>query len=165
MSSTFFCNLCNKEATGTCETCYGAHYCSVECKYKDWPNHKPICKQSALATKAKEVQDAKDQAQEIERRLGPDHEDTLISMNRVGLLLRDQGNLKEAESWLRRALEGSERTLGPDHPTTLCSINNYAGVLKSQGKITEAEVLYRRFLEGSERTLGPDHPDTLSSNQ
>ena len=46
-----------------------------------------------------------------ERTLGPDHSDTLNSVNNLGSLLQDRGQLDEAESLYRRALEGSERTL------------------------------------------------------
>ena len=77
-SPQFVCNLCNKEAIATCQNCYVTHYCSVECQHKDWPKHSPICKQSALAMKAKEVKDAKCKAKELERTLGPDHEDNTV---------------------------------------------------------------------------------------
>ena len=46
-----------------------------------------------------------------ERTLGPDHSDTLTSVNNLGFLLYAQGKLNEAEAMLRRALEGYERTL------------------------------------------------------
>ena len=38
--------------------------------------------------------------------------------------LPDIGKLADAETLLRRAVEGREATLGEDHPDTLTSVNN-----------------------------------------
>ena len=84
-------------------------------------------------------------------------------VNNLGLLLKEQGKLEEAEVLSRRALEGSERVLGVDHPDTLNSVNKLGSLLQDQGKLEEAEVLFRRALEGKERVLGVDHPHTLTS--
>ena len=65
-----------------------------------------------------------------ERTLGPDHSDTLISVNNLASLLKAQGKLGEAEPLLRRALEGQERALGPDDSSTLTSVNNLARLLQ-----------------------------------
>ena len=46
-----------------------------------------------------------------ERTLGPDHKDTLRSVNELGMLLRAQGKLNEAEPLWRRALEGCEKNI------------------------------------------------------
>jgi hypothetical protein len=61
-----------------------------------------------------------------ERTLGPEHPDTLISVNSLGLLYKSQGRYGEAEPLFLRALEAWERTLGPEHPRTLISLNNLA---------------------------------------
>ena len=63
---------------------------------------------------------------EQEHTLGVDHKDTLTAVNMIGLFLREQGKLKEAEAYWRRALEGRERSRGPDHPNTLQSVSNAA---------------------------------------
>ena len=68
-----------------------------------------------------------------ERTLGPDHKDTLILVNELGMLLRAQGKLNEAEPLYRRALEGFERTLGPDHRNTWYSRGNLGIVLMKLG--------------------------------
>ena len=39
-------------------------------------------------------------------------------MNSVGLLLREQGRLGEAEVVFRRGLKGFERVFGSEHPNT-----------------------------------------------
>ncbi|CUS15401.1 unnamed protein product, partial [Tuber aestivum] len=61
--------------------------------------------------------------------LGPDHPDTLESLNNLALVLRNQGKYGESEGMHRRAIEGFEKVLGPDHPNTLKSLNNLAMLL------------------------------------
>ncbi len=95
--------------------------------------------------------------------LGNDHPDTLESIAHMGLLLKSQGKLTEAEPYYHEALEGSRRVLGDDHCGTLISIGNMGELLRSQGKLTEAEPYYREALEGFRRVLGDDHPETLKS--
>ena len=95
--------------------------------------------------------------------LGNDHPNTLISINNMGVLLRSQGKLAEAEHYYREALEVQRRVLGDDHPNTLTSIINMGLLLRSQGKLAEAEPYLREALEGHRRVLGDDHPDTLAS--
>jgi tetratricopeptide (TPR) repeat protein len=98
-----------------------------------------------------------------ERVLGPEHPDTLVSVNNLAGLLESTGDYAGAEPLYRRALEARERVLGPEHPSTLVSVNNLAGLLYRTGDYAGAEPLYRRALEASERVLGPEHPDTLTS--
>ncbi|MCA9134896.1 MAG: tetratricopeptide repeat protein, partial [Planctomycetales bacterium] len=82
-----------------------------------------------------------------ERVLGPEHPDTLISVNNLALLLSRKGDYVGAEPLFRRALEARERLLGPEHPDTLVSLNNLAGLMSSKGDYTCAEPLFRRALE------------------
>ena len=75
-----------------------------------------------------------------EEALGVDDEDTLTTVkNSIGIFLQEQGKLKEAETYYRRALEGRQRILGRDHPNTVNSVSNL--VLQQQGKLKEAEAL------------------------
>eukprot|EP00808_Paulinella_micropora_P014366 g1766.t1 len=98
-----------------------------------------------------------------EKTLGAGHPDTLISVNNLGVFLKQQGKLAEAELLHRRTLQ-EEKTLGAEHPSTLASVNNLGVLLYQQGKLAEAEVLYRRALQGRETTLGAGHPFTSSVN-
>ncbi|CUS09276.1 unnamed protein product [Tuber aestivum] len=81
-----------------------------------------------------------------EKILGPDHPNTLTSVNNLAIVLKSQGKYDESEAMNRRALEGCEKILGPDHPDTLISIINFASVLQSQGKYKESETMNRRAL-------------------
>ncbi|MEM6327813.1 MAG: tetratricopeptide repeat protein [Bacteroidota bacterium] len=93
--------------------------------------------------------------------LGPDHPDTLTSVNNLAYLLQERGDLNAAEPLYRRALDGRETVLGPDHPSTLTSVNNLAYLLRARGDLDAAGPLLRLALDRSEAALGPDHPDTL----
>ncbi|KAK3620567.1 hypothetical protein LTR22_025543 [Elasticomyces elasticus] len=98
-----------------------------------------------------------------EKTLGPQHPDTLTSINNLAKVLESQGKYEAAEEMNRRALKGREKALGSEHPSTLASVSNLAGVLEYQGKYEAAEEMNRRALKGREKVLGPEHPDTLTS--
>jgi tetratricopeptide (TPR) repeat protein len=94
--------------------------------------------------------------------LGPDHHDTLASLNDLAALLADQGDYGEARTLHERALATRERELGPDHPDTAESLNNLASLLRRQGDYVGARALYERALAIYERVLGPDHQSTAT---
>jgi hypothetical protein len=58
--------------------------------------------------------------------LGPEHPDTAASVNNLGVLFGDQGDLAAAQPLLERALAIREKALGPEHPDTAMSLNNLA---------------------------------------
>ena len=74
--------------------------------------------------------------------LGPEHPETLTSINNLGSVLDSQGKYEEAKAMYQQALEGYQKVLGPKHPDTLASINNLGSVLSSQGKYEEAEAMH-----------------------
>jgi serine/threonine protein kinase/tetratricopeptide (TPR) repeat protein len=95
------------------------------------------------------------------RVLGEDHPDTLSSIHSMGVLLKNQGKLAEAENHLREALEKRRRVLGAEHRDTLITVNELAELLPSRGKTVEAEQLLRQSLESHRRVFGADDRDTL----
>ncbi len=101
--------------------------------------------------------------QEQERILGPEHPDTLNSVNSLGNLLSGKGDYAGAEALYRRALAGYEKALGAEHLNTLMSVNNLGVLLSDKGDYAGAEAFYRRALAGYEKALGAEHPDTLMS--
>ena len=70
---------------------------------------------------------------------------TLMTVNNLAVLLKDQGKLDEAKAMYERALAGRERTLGADHPHTLGTVNNLAGLLNQVGDAAAAAALRERF--------------------
>jgi tetratricopeptide (TPR) repeat protein len=63
-----------------------------------------------------------------EQALGPDHPDTAVSLNSLGLLLRAQGDLAGARPLYARALAICEKALGPGHPETATVRRNLASL-------------------------------------
>ena len=98
-----------------------------------------------------------------ERVLGPEHPDTLGSVNNLAGCMETLGDAAGALPVYRRALDSYERVLGPEHPDTLSSVNNLALCMQALGDAAGALPLYRRALDSRERVLGPEHPATLNS--
>ena len=68
---------------------------------------------------------------------------TLSVLNRVAFVLRDMGNLKEAEAICVGSLDTCVKVLGNDHPTTQMSVEIVAFIRHSQGQSEEAEDMFR----------------------
>jgi serine/threonine protein kinase len=96
-------------------------------------------------------------------KLGPDHPDTLTSMNNLAEGYRDAGQLAKALPLLEETLKLKKAKLGPDHPDTLTSMNNLAGGYYAAGQLAKALPLLEETLKLMKAKLGPDHPDTLTS--
>ena len=95
--------------------------------------------------------------------LGPEHPDSLNSMNNLALVLDSQGKYDVAEEMYRQTLELHKKVLGSDHPDTLISMGSLASVLGRQGKYEVAEEMHRQALELRKKVLGSEHPHTLNS--
>ena len=60
------------------------------------------------------------------RVLGPEHPDTLESMNGLAVSYWSLGQMKAAAQLFKETLEIRKRALGPEHPDTLQSMNGLA---------------------------------------
>jgi tetratricopeptide (TPR) repeat protein/tRNA A-37 threonylcarbamoyl transferase component Bud32 len=96
-------------------------------------------------------------------RSGPDHPDTLKSMNNLANSYADLGRLAEALKLREETLALQKAKLGPDHPETLRNMNNLAVSYIELGRHAEALQLHEETLALRKAKLGPDHPDTLVS--
>jgi len=65
--------------------------------------------------------------------LGPDHLETLASLDELGAFYSDQQDYLSAEPLLRRALAGRKASLGAEHPDTLTTMCNLGSLLLIQG--------------------------------
>ena len=83
-----------------------------------------------------------------EKALGPDHPDTLTSVNNLAVLLQAKGDYAAAEPLYRRALAGREKALGPDHPDTLRSVDNLAELYFDDERYADAVPLLERAARG-----------------
>jgi tetratricopeptide (TPR) repeat protein len=66
-----------------------------------------------------------------ETALGPEHPDTLRSVNNLAALYDTQGRYAEAEPLYQRVLAARETVLGREHPETLTSVNNLGFLIDS----------------------------------
>ncbi|MFL5330876.1 MAG: tetratricopeptide repeat protein [Gemmataceae bacterium] len=96
-------------------------------------------------------------------KLGPDHPDTLTSMNNLARSYTDLGRHPESVVLNEETLKRRKARLGPDHPDTLTSMANLATVYGYLGRYPEQIVLNEETLKRRKARLGPDHPDTLTS--
>jgi tetratricopeptide (TPR) repeat protein len=111
-----------------------------------------------------EAQRQWERAVELRRRvLGPDHPDTLTSLNDLADAFRVQSAFAQAEPLFTNVLETRRRVLGANNPATLSSMNELANLYLDQGKDAQAELLLVQALEVQRRLLGPDDPDTLTT--
>ena len=94
---------------------------------------------------------------------GPDHPDTLASMNNLANSYDALGRPADALKLREETLALLKVKLGPDHPDTLASMNNLALSYAALGRQAEALKLHEETLALRKAKLGPDHPDTLSS--
>jgi tetratricopeptide (TPR) repeat protein len=99
------------------------------------------------------------------RALGPDHRDTLSSMDELGVVLNSESRYPDAEKLHRQVLQARRRVLGPRHLDTVTSMFHLAKTLYAQGHFNEAEHLERDVLVLQQRILGPDNLDTVLTIQ
>jgi tetratricopeptide (TPR) repeat protein/tRNA A-37 threonylcarbamoyl transferase component Bud32 len=80
------------------------------------------------------------------RVLGPDHRDTLDSLDTYASALSGAGRVDESITLSRECLAARRRVLGAGHPDTLSSMNNLAYFLTNHGRWAEAIPLAREVL-------------------
>ncbi|HEX9633874.1 MAG TPA: tetratricopeptide repeat protein [Candidatus Limnocylindria bacterium] len=89
--------------------------------------------------------------------LGPDDEETIESLNNVGVALWRGGDQEEAIATHEDALRRCERALGDAHRRTAETLNALAVKLQSLPESSaRARELYERALVAAEAALGPD---------
>jgi tetratricopeptide (TPR) repeat protein len=96
-------------------------------------------------------------------KLGPDHRDTLVSMNDLAEAYEASGQLANAVTLFEETLEKQKAKLGPDDPDTLTSMNNLAVAYQDSGHLANAVTLLEETLARRKVKLGPDHASTLNT--
>jgi serine/threonine protein kinase/tetratricopeptide (TPR) repeat protein len=95
--------------------------------------------------------------------LGPDHADTLVSMNNLANSYFQLGRDADALALYEQTLTLRKTKLGPDHPNTLSSMTNLANGYYALGRYAEALETLEDVTAIQKAKLGPDHPNTLAS--
>jgi tetratricopeptide (TPR) repeat protein/predicted Ser/Thr protein kinase len=96
------------------------------------------------------------------RTLGPDHPDTLTSMDDLGVLYNLQSKYAAAEALLSQVLAARQRVLGNDHQDTLATMSNLGLAIAYEGDVARAAPIFAKVLEADRRLLGEENPATLS---
>jgi eukaryotic-like serine/threonine-protein kinase len=94
--------------------------------------------------------------------LGPDHPDTLGSMNNLGMAYLDTGRLADAIPLVEEAMKRCQAELGPDDPLTLVSMGNLAHAYGAASRLADALPIHEETLKRLEAKFGPDHMHTLT---
>jgi serine/threonine protein kinase len=97
------------------------------------------------------------------RHRGPDHPDTLRSMNNLANSFYALGRYADALALFEQTLALQKATLGPNHPDTLTSMMGVANSYHGLGRYADALELREETLALQQARLGPNHPDTLTS--
>ena len=92
------------------------------------------------------------------RLFGPDHPDTLMTRNELGMALCARKlHLAIAQRLVTNVLDARRRVLGEEHAYTLWSVNDLSKVLCERGRPTEASKMLEEVLPVVIRTLGEKH--------
>jgi len=94
---------------------------------------------------------------------GPEHPNTLISLNNLGTLYKLQGRYADAEPLFKRILASKEKALGPESIEVAAAMNNLGIVYYEQGRYAQAEPLYQQALAIKQKALGPESADVALS--
>ena len=86
------------------------------------------------------------------------HDDKSINF---ALVLRENGDLKDAEQLIVQVMDMRIKILGAEHLSTLTCMEYLAGMYQSQGKLDDAEKLEVQVMDIRKKLLGAEHPDTL----
>ncbi|HSX60343.1 MAG TPA: tetratricopeptide repeat protein [Tahibacter sp.] len=95
------------------------------------------------------------------RALGDTARATLLADLAAGWFEYLAGNMKPAETALRRASDGLAATAGADDPKALDALGRYGVVLADSGQYDAARPVYDRVLAGYTKLFGVDDPRSL----
>lgn len=105
-----------------------------------------------------------ERAADLRRRtLGPEHPDTLASLDELGSLYNLQGKYQAAETLLAQVLEVRRRLLGAGHKATLATLGNLGLAISYEGDDARAAPLFTEVLAGDRRLLGEENAETLAA--
>jgi len=109
--------------------------------------------------------DRKEEALEVYRRVieirrrEPEPGSNLASnLSNLALLLKQKGELDEADALFAEAMDIIERGVGAQHPFMAFLLNGYAGVHQDRGDLIRARMDLERALAIAAGIFAPDHP-------
>jgi tetratricopeptide (TPR) repeat protein len=94
--------------------------------------------------------------------VGSNQLSTLILMNNVAMVHRDDGRPNEAIPMLEDAVRRMKANRGPDHPNTLLYAGNLAIAYRDAGRLNQALALFDETLKVAKTKHGPAHQTCLN---
>lgn len=98
------------------------------------------------------------------RSLGPDHPESMVYLNNLGVAYSKLGQYDQALAIHTRVLTLRHQLLGPNHPEVSISLNNLAAVYKKLGKHDMALRYYQNSLAMKQFVLRAEHPQIADSH-
>jgi serine/threonine protein kinase/tetratricopeptide (TPR) repeat protein len=93
-----------------------------------------------------------------------DPENVSMTLNDLGLVLLDRGNLADAQASFTESLELRRKLLPPEHPAIAVALNNVALALWYRGDLAQAEQKQREALAMRRKLFGDDQPAETASS-
>lgn len=100
---------------------------------------------------------------ESEKEFGPDHIQTAMWLNQLGLLYSQIGDYDQAEQAYLRSLNIKEKAKKPNHLAVAVTLLHLGDLYVTKGEFARAEPLLQRARAIREKVLGPDHPDVAQT--
>src|SRR5262249_38879764 len=97
------------------------------------------------------------------RWLGAEHDDTLRSIYLHSRLLRERGQLAEAEKLAYLYAHSIQCARGTNHPDLIAALINQGDVARDQARLPEAEQFYRFAAVEARRILGSESTVALAA--
>ncbi len=141
----------------------------VESSFKDQPLTEARLRETLGASytrlvDGKAAAEQYQRAREIrERILGPDHPDTLVCVNGLGIGYMMQGRLQESANLYEALLPICKAKFGPDAVLTLQCMNNLGMALDTLGRLNESLSIHKEVFSICKANFGPDHRNTLKA--
>ncbi len=95
--------------------------------------------------------------------LGPDHLDTLRTLDELGEAYGWAGKPAEAVNALEQVRDGLARQIPEDDPRALINLARLAGAYLGVGKTTQALALYEKVIDVEKKVYGDSHPLVIMS--
>ena len=93
--------------------------------------------------------------------LGPEHEETLMSMSNLAIYYSEMGRQREALEMTESVLEVKKKNLGEEHEETLESLHSIGCEYHALGEPHKALQAFEKVVKARQRTLGEEDPSTL----
>ena len=106
-----------------------------------------VCHSLGMLSEAEEYLSRCLSIREQSDRMGPQHPDTLKSMDNLATVYVQQRRLDDAKALYLRCIEGRETRLGINNVETINAKSNLASLYQQQHQFLEAEKLFRDCLE------------------